>query len=448
MMKFASLLATLLIISLLFWGWPYLSQNKSYWWGLIIVALYSSSPIVIGHTRMVMSEPAFTTFALGSLILTERCLRNSCKNTAHILLLGFMTIFTFFIRTIGITLCVAVIIRILLAFPFSHAIKTLGYLLLGGMVFVIIVFVLTPIAIHDLLPFEYADQFENPQSWDQIQVETALIPRIYTGFLAYTKQHLREVVLPIGGGNQELEFGKRMGITDLPLLTGLVFGSLILLGSFSFLLKQGLSPSVYIFEILYFSAILLWPWRSARFLYPILPFLLYNLLWGVSIIGNQFRRIKILPKRISPITSETGVAVFFLVILFISIYKGVTDNNNSLQYTRDLRVGTTWLKENSSSEALIMAQEPESIFLYSQRKTIDYIYASTVPELERKIHQQGIDYILVAPKLEWNTDGSLEYDVYTRNIFLPHIDELVSRGYLRLVYQSDEDMVQAFQVLE
>jgi len=110
-------------------------------------------------------------------------------------------------------------------------------------------------------------------------------------------------------------------------------------------------------------------------------------------------------------------------------------------------VGAIWLRENASNDAVIMAQQPQSIYLYSQRKTIDYPRVANATELERLIHEQGVDYILVAPKLEWRADGSLAYDEYTLDVLLPFLNTLTEKELLRLVYESEKDMTKVYQVI-
>jgi hypothetical protein len=93
-----------------------------------------------------------------------------------------------------------------------------------------------------------------------------------------------------------------------------------------------------------------------------------------------------------------------------------------------------------------MAQQAQSIYLYSQRKTVDYPHTADPAELVMAIHEQEVDYILVAPVLTWRADGSLEYDEYTREIILPSLESLSAKGGLRLVYKSEEDMVLIYRV--
>jgi hypothetical protein len=42
-LKIPSLLATISIATVLFWGWGWLSKSKSYWWALAITGLYAHS---------------------------------------------------------------------------------------------------------------------------------------------------------------------------------------------------------------------------------------------------------------------------------------------------------------------------------------------------------------------------------------------------------------------
>jgi hypothetical protein len=444
MLKIVSLVTTLLNASLLFWGWPFLSQSKSYWWGLAIAMLSTLSPQVIGQTRMVMSEPAFTTFALVALILAEQCVTGYKRPWLRSLLLGVVLAMALFIRTIGVALWIAIPSRLLMQSG-GRALRHLSGIVIGVIGFTILVTVLTPVAPRDLLPTKYINQFEDPQSWGQDEVERALVPRLFSAVKVYAQKHLREAVIPIGSGSGEIAFGERFGVPDLPLVLGLMISGLILLGSLSFLIGKGLLPTVFLFEILYLGGLLLWPWRLARLLYPIQPFLFYQLLWGIKLITSQLDKIRIVFKN-SLLFSDLGVILWVTVLLAISVYKN-TLTEDSHQHVRDFGVGTTWLRENTDPDALIMAQQPQSIYLYSERKTIDYSPVTTSFELEQTIRTWGIKYILVAPKLEWRQDGSLRYDDYTAQILLPLLEDLVSNGRLKLVYQAEEDMVQIYQVL-
>jgi hypothetical protein len=451
MLKIISLLATVCNAVLIFLGWPYFSQNRSRWWGLIISILYALSPLVIGHSRMVMSEPAFTTLTLLSLILAEKFLTKDKPQTIPILLSGMVLALMLFTRTIGLVLIAAVAFRIYMI-PSDSAIKWKKFLLLllGGLMFVTFVVALTPVTLHSLLPAEYMDQLENPHQWGQSRIENALLPRFIGAFLEYIQYHLRNAVFPLGGGGSELAFGKRLGIPNLPLVTGSLIGVLIFIGSLSVFKKQGLFPTVLMFEVLYFLVILIWPWRDSRFLYPILPFLFYNLLLGVRIVSQQLNRFRFISSRTSILITDLSLATVIVGLLSMSAYKGISNQSNSLLYVRDLKVGTTWLKENSSQNSLIMAQQPQSIYLYSDRHTIDFPtleLCQSSRQFEDILQTQGVDYIIVAPEMAWHQNGQLTYDRFTTEKILPILGDLYKEHVLEVAYESEADRVIIYQLI-
>jgi hypothetical protein len=244
---------------------------------------------------------------------------------------------------------------------------------------------------------------------------------------------------------KELSLSNSLDVSDLSHLIWTGMGVLMFVGSFSFLWNQGVSPTVYVFGVLYFGALLLWPWRSPRFLYPIQPFLFWHLIQGVRLMASQPGRVRGFPAGIVRALTVSGMTAVIAALLGVAIYRGMTDEENARRHVRDFRVGTTWLKENSPEDALIMAQQPQSIYLYARRKTVNYGDIATADDLERVIQQQGIDYILVAPELIWRGDGALTYDAYTRDTLLPLLNTLASAGQLRVAYTAEKDLVQIFQ---
>jgi hypothetical protein len=409
--------------------------------------LYMRSPLVIGQTKMVMSEPYFTTLTLIGLILTERYLVRKVVNPVASILTGTTLVLAIFTRNIGIVLIVAVAFRILVL-PIEKATKqkVFIYLLIGGVLFLAAVIALTPVSIRSLLPIEYMDQFRDPHKWGQDQIDIVIVPRVVTALEEYVALHLRTAVIPIGGGGRELEFGRRLGIPNLPLLTGSLIGIFILLGILSAFQYRELSPTVLLFEIMYLAAILFWPWRAPRFLYPIIPFLFYNFLSGLKLIFNQFNRIKLL-SRINP--TAVGLAFVIFALSALSIFKVLRDHSTSLEYVRDLRVGAMWLKENSGKDDLVMAQQPQGIYLYSERKTMDFpphYEFESAEDFESIVRNRGVDYIVIAPDLVWREDGLLEYDNFTGELILPVMNELNQTNSVEVVYSSEADKVIVYKV--
>lgn len=451
LLRVVSLLATLINIALIFWGWQFLNQNRSFWWSLGISALYALSPLVIGHTRMVMSEPVFTTFVLIALMMTEKYVANEESHTAAVFLTGAVIFFTLFIRTIGVAVLVASVFRIfLLQANRSVKIHKVAYMSLGGLALLAIIVFATPITVESLLPVEYINQFQNPKAWGaEVQIDGGLSAKAVDGFTAYISRHLREAIFPVGGGDSEIEFGRRLGIPDLPLLTSLLMGCLILLGTFSIMQGRGFYPSVLVYEVLYFGIALIWPWRGDRLLYPILPFLLDHFLRGIQILLQLTQRMKWIPGNIGrpiPLIGSLSVITVMISLFFV---KGITDNSSSFDHVRDLRVGATWLKENSQEDVLVMAQQPQGVYLYSNRHTVDFPSGTefdTSEQFEKFALLHGVDYILIGPEMIWRNDGKLEYDSFTTNEILPVVADLVQKNALEIVFESKQDLVTVYRI--
>ena len=444
-LKLVSFAATLSNMALLFWGWRFLLPGLSYWWCLAALALYALSPISLDLTRSVMSEPIFTTFALLSMIFAQKMLHDTQPHPVGLLVLGGVAMFTAAIRTIGITLLAAIILSV--AWRSTAKWKNLSMLASGGALFLLLVVSGTSISFSTLFPREYVDQLQRPAAVGQTHIEANFLVRGLTAYWEYVSQHIRFAVACLGGGEGERAFGQRFGVPNLPLLTGLLIGISVMIGWGYLFARRMLSFPAALFCLLYFGVILLWPWREPRFLYPIQPLLCAFFLCGIQITGTTlFRAFCSLTR--SRVYGNAFAAFACLTILAVFIFRGVTDVSNSFaSMPRDFRIGTLWLKEHAPQDAVIMAQNPETIFWYSQRKTINYLDVSTEDALNAAINTHHIDYLLIAPKKEWRTDGGLEYDDYTKNVLLPIIKNMEANGEARLVFQSMQDSVGVYRVI-
>jgi hypothetical protein len=129
-LKIISLFATFLNAAILYWGWRWLMPGTSAWWGLAVSGLYAVFPLMIRHTSMVMSEPIFTTFCLGTIILAEYTARQEPPRKIHYILLGVLLASCIFIRTIGIALLISVLLYLFLKFK-RGVLTSFIYIILG-----------------------------------------------------------------------------------------------------------------------------------------------------------------------------------------------------------------------------------------------------------------------------------------------------------------------------
>jgi len=292
----------------------------------------------------------------------------------------------------------------------------------------------------DLLPSEYLEA-KTLTDRERLDNETLLVD-----FLKATKRHLgedlRQAVLPFGGGARERAFAERLGIPSLPILAGFLTFSLIALGHFRWFTKEGLSV-FNLFAILYFGALLLWNWIGPRLLYPIQPQLhlgfllgLEAILIGITSVGNRDTLLKF---------GKVMLASAVLVLWLLSVRKSLEIADSRL-HVGDLQARTKWLKANTNPSDIIMTEQPPLDFLYSNRRTIhqtDSLVSAI--ELEDYLVKHEVDYILIAPQLQWQPSYVPSYSDRTIR-FLPLIADLVSESRITRVYSSEGDLVEVFKV--
>lgn len=435
------LAATLANVTLLFWGWPLLSGTRSRWWGLAVASGYALHPWTITQTNMVLSEPVFMTLVLGVLLLTERCAPRAAPRSATLVALGWLLAWAPFVRSSGIVLWPVVAFRILWR---SSDARRRGLALIAGVGLLLLpVLATTSVALSDLFPYRYVESIIWPSMRGREPAEDSLAVRLTRSVEAYASQFIRLSVLPFGGGEQERVLGQRLGIDDLPRALALCLTATVLIGAFA---RPRLAPSVLLFEIAHAVVTLSWYVRNTRLLYPIQPFLLFQFLLGIRLLLQLalpqrflFRLGVSLPDRI--------IAAMVATLAALATARSAQPHAPSTQHTRDYRAGTTWLREHSPADAVVMAEESFTVHLYARRTVVLPPLARSADELRAALAREGVDYVLLAPWGTWREDGQLDYTASAAQRLVPQVRELAARGELQRVYESaPREKVEVFQV--
>ena len=447
-LKFVSLLATLVSLLILFFGWPYLIRGRSYWWALAVCALYGWSPEVIGHTRMVMSEPTFLALTLLGIVLTERVLASRDPAIGMMLLTGCVIAAAFFVRTVGIALVISSLARIalLISVSWRERLARAFTMMLGMVLFAVLSAGMTPVDRMDLLPTQYGSELGSDIGFGGVAVSQLPWERFASATGEYLTRHLKDALLPLGGGANEIALAEAIGLPILPEVIALAVSLIVIIGVFATLQERWPVPTVMIYMGLYLAITFLWPWRTVRFLYPILPFLFYFLLSGLGslILISLLLRTNTPNSQINAFRVPAAAGI--TAILALSLFAQLQDSSRSTDFARDLTVGSSWLKANTPDTSIIMAQEAQSIFLYSDRKAVDYNGVKSSRQLRTRITESDVDYLMIAPKLEWRVDGTLAYDQYTADELLPIVQQMVANGELTEVYHAEQHKVSILAV--
>jgi hypothetical protein len=463
--KIPSLIATLAVASILFWGWPILS-HYSRWWGLAISGLYLLAPLTVNHARMVMSEAVFTLFLLAAIWLVERIARGG-QSTWVTLATGVLSVMIPITRTVGLLL-LPVALAYLIVRCGRRVWRELGRLFIGGALCVGLILAFTPVDVSGLFPLRYLTEsnaalltalrlkfapsdpalvmpneyLQQDEAGSPPQVDDRQLIATYAQRAArHIYSDMRQLVLPAGGGDREQALADRLGLPNLPVVIGLLTFGLIVLGYVRWLGKSGVRL-LSLFTPIYVVGLLFWNWDSPRLLYPVQPPLQFALLLGIDAtlfgILTRDQAAKMTRYR------QGGMAALIVILALVSTYSSLRIGNSE-DYVGDLRARTAWIQANTNASAVLMTETPQIDYLYSERRTVPFPHQiTTATALADALRQTGADYILVAPQIRWGDANNPTYSPETWEL-LPWIEELERQGKLSLIHSPDS-MQRVYQV--
>jgi hypothetical protein len=135
-------------------------------------------------------------------------------------------------------------------------------------------------------------------------------------------------------------------------------------------------------------------------------------------------------------------ALTISVITLALIVRNVQDwRNPVMNQMTDISIGTNWVAENAPSDAIVMVNEPVPAYVQVKRKTIGYPKAGQ--DLESYLNNQGIDYIVVSPKLQ--SPRSTELDEFMINQVLPILNSQTDK--YKIVFTNAEYNVTVYEYL-
>lgn len=474
-MKFFSLVATLINLSILFWGWRLLSHMDSYWMGVAVSGLYGLFPLVIQHSTMVMSEAVFLMFTLLALLLTERAARGEEKWWWSVVM-AVVLFFVLFTRTIGIVFIIS-IFAYLLFVRGLHFGKQLVFTIACFVILTGLIIWLSPLSSSDLLPAEYfhtrsaniitklssifspvlkpnglsdtglsgplsanadpTNQNASTANQDSLNVRTLLL-----GIEYHFSSDLRKIIVPIGEG-KDLQIANSVSVLDLLNIFGWLISILIFLGFFTLLARNKLSIFV-LSAFLYLAALMLWVWDGPRLLYPILPQMQFCFIMGMGWVFSVIAS----PIHLPNVNQKSNLFMIVAVILLgsVSFYKSLRIDDSRL-HAGDVQSRTDWLTVNTDTTASIMTEYPEVDYIYSGRKTIQYPALNQVSSpdaLEAYLVTNHVNYVLVAPQIIWLPVYSPRYSERVNSV-LPFIEDLTRKNELTMVYASKQNLIRIYK---
>jgi hypothetical protein len=395
----------------------------------ILTGLVALNPLLVGASVTVMSESAYLFFSLLALHLFDKWKshphpalspRERRNSDWLIFFVAFAAFYTQLIRTIGISLFIALVLYLLFTRRFREtgiavAVFITGTLLQGWIS-------------GSLISTGYHSQvFNSPIS--------EKLGQMVSNTLGYFNETLAGSIIPVFGSNVT-SLLSNFGLQALPSLANIIILFAVISGM---LLSRRKIQLMDIYFIIYMVGILaFWNPRvgsvKARFLIPVIPFLYFYFMQGVSWAVVKLTRNRInLGTRIA-----TGLAgVIALTLMARNLYDL---RSPFMNHMTDLSIGTSWVAENAPPDAIVMVNEPVPAYVHVRRKTIGFPRRGQ-PDLEKYLNNQGIDYIIISPKLQ--SPRSLDLDDSVEERILPILEAFPDK--FMVVYSNPEYNVTVYQ---
>ncbi len=142
--------------------------------------------------------------------------------------------------------------------------------------------------------------------------------------------------------------------------------------------------------LLTLAILLAWPFTEAgRFLVPVVPFLLV----GATEVLASFRRFSKWDRRKARRAAALGLVV---IALPYSTYSALSGRARAAGATHlGFDAACRWIKDQGTRPGVVMARHPGEVYLQTGRQAIDWGDSRSVEEMEAKILENQVTYLIV-----------------------------------------------------
>jgi len=379
----------------------------------ILIGLMALNSLLVGTSVTVMSESAYLFFSLLALYLFDTWKEADDKGWNWLILfVAIAAVYTQSIRTIGISLCIALVFYLLITRRFREAGIVVGVIAAGMVVQAWIT--------GAFLSAGYQTQVFGVSFGEKLQ-------QMAMNALGYLNETLAGSLVPIFGARITSTLAE-YGLGWLPLVLNILILLLLVIGMIVSRKNFGLME---IYLVIYLLGILtFWNPRvgsvKARFLIPLLPFLYFYFVQGVKILTQR---------------TPCNAVFISIAIAVILLARNAQDYVNPvMKQMTDLSIGTSWVAENAPPNAIVMVNEPIPAYPHLRRKTV--AFPRRGQDFETHVTNHGVDYIVIAPRLQ--SPRSTDLDEFTAKQVLPLLNS--DSGRFSLVYFNPEHNVLVYQV--
>jgi hypothetical protein len=142
-----------------------------------------------------------------------------------------------------------------------------------------------------------------------------------------------------------------------------------------------------LYLLAYLAVCLVWPYHDARFLLPVLPFLIEHGLRGAEAVGRRIRFGRL-----------AGETAGLLLVIGLAGCVSVAYDNRVHFYTDEMvryREACLWVREHAPPEAVILCRKPREAAFWSGRRAWWYTGTQPVEEVLATARRTGATHLLI-----------------------------------------------------
>ncbi len=371
--------------------------------GLLALLAFAFSPDLVEASHLILSDVPF----LFAFVLTVFFFRKWEKEDASNWFYAAVAsaVFCYYLRSAGVAVLAGALVYLIFRRKFKRA------LVFAGLAAVLI----APWVLRNAaLPHSggYLDQFLSSNPYDEAAPLigfSELLQRLGHNLVIYWTVITPYLLFPPF-------FGLFEERTAVDLVMNVVLICIpVLIGLYKDLRR---SVNIYHFLILfYFLMIIFWPvvWASARFLYPLYPFIIYFFFVGISYPGRYLRHL--------PAVAALIVAVAYLMIYIPVLPNQIRANtayvggNHFAGYTLDwvrYYEAAGWAKANTPPGSVMMCRKPHLFYLVSDRPSFGYPMTEDSLKILQAISEA--DYVILDNFFWTNRTQRVLYPILNEHI--------------------------------
>lgn len=373
---------------------------------LIIAALVGTIPFTLLFSALLLSEIPYTAFSCLAILFAERALKSKSIKNYNLVLCILFCIISYFTRTIGITLVIAILISTIFSTPVrvnfkQNCIKTLTigipFFFFAG------VWYLRSLVLSGWQIKGYIHQFITKDTYlydSPVIGITDIIQRISENAIVY----LQDLAMSL------FHFYTN-SYDEKSIICGLLIFAVILIGFINVIRQHYSVPEFYL--VFYVITILAWGFRENRFLIPIFPLLIYYFIKGIEIILSGI--FYLLSDKIRLFTKDIVIIGLTIIMLYLNIHANIKTIkitqkiHNSIGFeinpffhiiatnkpmARMLNL-SVFLRNHSNPGEIIISRKPSLTYLASGKPTVGGPFSQRPDAFIKDIEEKHVSYIIV-----------------------------------------------------